>query len=77
MCPTLVTVQVIMWQRDLSFGVVGFDESLTDIDFASPGQRTQREFLEDLQSLSRAEIAVNISVLLTELTYFEYSLVGE
>ena len=66
-----------MWQRDLSFGVVGFDESLKDIYFASPGQRTQREFLEDLQSLSRAEIAVNISVLLTELTYFEYSLVGE
>lgn len=68
--PTVV-LQVMIWQRGVTMGVVCFDRSQKEIYFLQPSPVEQETLCLPLQAAGREEVAINMSLYATSLTYQE------
>jgi hypothetical protein len=66
-----VSLQVIVWQKGIQFGVVCFDRTLRDIHLVQPTSLEQETICLPLQAAGSEEIAINMSLYSTSLTYQE------
>jgi hypothetical protein len=68
--PTVV-LQVMIWQRGVAMGVVCFDWSQKEIYLLQPSPVEQETLCLPLQAAGREEVAINMSLYATSLTYQE------
>lgn len=66
-----VILQVFIWQKGINFGVVCYDKIKQDIYMIQPTQVEQETITIPLQAADVEEIAINMSLYATSLTYQE------
>jgi hypothetical protein len=67
----MVSLQVMVWQKGIQFGVVAFDRTLRDIYLVQPTVMEQETICIPLQAAGSEEVAINLSLYITGLTYQE------
>lgn len=66
-----VSLQVVIWQKGIQFGVICFDWYYRDIYFTQPSQAEQETICIPLQSAGKEEVIINMSLYVTSFVYQE------